>query len=60
VHNNYIVEREARIPVVDQVDVVVAGGGYVAGASHDYILEETPVENVLTMFDTVFKYGRYS
>jgi len=27
VHNNYIVESEVRIPVVDQVDVVVAGGG---------------------------------
>jgi len=29
------------------------GGGYVAGASHDYILQETPVENVVTMFDAV-------
>jgi uroporphyrinogen decarboxylase len=29
------------------------GGGYVAGASHDYILEETPLENVLIMFDTI-------
>ena len=26
-HNNYIVESEARIPIVDQVDVVVADGG---------------------------------
>jgi uroporphyrinogen decarboxylase len=29
------------------------GGGYVAGASYDYILEETPLENVLAMFDTI-------
>lgn len=29
------------------------GGGYIAGASHDTILEETPVENVLAMFDTI-------
>jgi len=26
------------------------------GASHDTILEETPVENVLAMFDTIMKY----
>jgi len=28
----------------------------VAGASHDYILEETPVENVVAMFDAVADY----
>jgi uroporphyrinogen decarboxylase len=33
--------------------IMAPGGGYVAGASHDYILEETPVENVVSMFDTV-------
>jgi uroporphyrinogen decarboxylase len=38
---------------------MMPGGGYIAGASHDYILEETPVENVLAMFDTVHVYGRY-
>ena len=32
------------------------GGGYVGGASHDYILEETPLENVLAMFDTIMEY----
>lgn len=35
------------------------GGGFVAGASHDTILEETPLENVLTMFDTIVEYGAY-
>ncbi len=34
-------------------------GGYVAGASHDSILEETPVENILAMFDTVKEHGVY-
>jgi uroporphyrinogen decarboxylase len=33
--------------------IMAPGGGYVAGASHDYILEETPVENVVAMFDAV-------
>ena len=39
--------------------IMAPGGGYVAGASHDYILEETPVENVLAMFDTVEEFGVY-
>ena len=39
--------------------VMAPGGGYVAGASHDYILEETPVENVVAMFDAVEEFGRY-
>jgi hypothetical protein len=32
----------------------------VAGASHDYILEETPVENVLAMFDAIAEFGRFN
>lgn len=39
---------------------MMPGGGYVAGASHDTILEETPVENVLAMVDTVRECGVYS
>ena len=40
------------------LDIMAPGGGYVAGASHDYILEETPLENVLAMFDTIQEYRR--
>lgn len=39
--------------------IMMPGGGYIAGASHDSILEETPVANVLTMFDTVQEWGVY-
>jgi uroporphyrinogen decarboxylase len=35
------------------------GGGYICSASHDYILEETPVEHVLAMFDAVEEFGRF-
>lgn len=35
------------------------GGGYIAGASHDTILKETPVENVLAMFDAIEEFGIY-
>jgi uroporphyrinogen decarboxylase len=34
------------------VRIMQPGGGFICSASHDYILEETPVENVLAMFDT--------
>lgn len=40
--------------------IMAPGGGYIAGASHDYILEETPVENVVAMFDAVAEYGVYA
>ena len=41
------------------MDIMMPGGGFIAGASHDTILEETPVENVLAMFDTILEYGIY-
>ncbi len=41
------------------LEVMKPGGGYVVSASHDYILEETPVENVLAMFDAAREFGRY-
>ena len=40
--------------------IMAPGGAYIAGASHDYILEETPVENVLAMFDAVADFGVYA
>ena len=41
------------------LETMMSGGGYIAGASHDTILEETPVENVLAMFDAINEYGKY-
>ncbi len=48
-----------RLQTRQVLDIMMPGGGYVAGASHDTILEQTPVENVLAMFDTVREYGVY-
>jgi len=42
------------------LDTMMPGGGFVAGASHDTILEETPLENVLAMFDTIREHGVYA
>jgi len=41
------------------LEIMKPGGGYVAGASHDSILEETPVDNVVAMFDAVREFGVY-
>ena len=42
------------------LDVMMPGGGYIASPSHDYVLPETPIENILALYDTVRDCGRYS
>ena len=49
------VRQQAR----EVLEIMKPGGGYVAGASHDWILPETPLENVLAMFDAIQEYGAY-
>jgi uroporphyrinogen-III decarboxylase len=39
--------------------IMKPGGGFIAGASHDTILEETPLDNVLAMFDAIEEFGEY-
>ncbi|MDY0289452.1 MAG: uroporphyrinogen decarboxylase family protein [Sphaerochaeta sp.] len=41
------------------ISVMKPGGRYIGGASHDTILEETPVENVLAMMDAIQEFGSY-
>jgi uroporphyrinogen-III decarboxylase len=50
-----LVRRKTR----EVIEIMKGGGGFIAGASHDWILEETPLENVLAMFDAIRDYGRY-
>ncbi len=50
------VRRDTR----EVLELMMPGGGFIAGASHDTILEETPVENVLAMFDAVREFGVYA
>jgi uroporphyrinogen decarboxylase len=38
---------------------MMPGGGYVASPSHDYLLPETPVENVVAMYDAIREFGDY-
>lgn len=48
-----------RTKTREVLELMKPGGGYVAGASHDTILEETPVENVVAMFDAIAEFGTY-
>lgn len=48
-----------RLRTRELLDVFMPGGGYVAGPSHDYVLAETPLENLLAMYDTIHEYGVY-
>lgn len=42
------------------LQVMKPGGGYIASPSHDYLLPETPIENVLAMYQAVQEYGGYN
>ncbi len=41
------------------LETMMPGGGYIASPSHDYLLPETPVENVIVMYETIRNYGGY-
>ncbi len=43
----------------DILEIMKPGGGYICSPSHDYLLPETPVENVLAMYETIRDYGDY-
>ncbi len=45
-----------REKTIETMDAFSPGGGHIAGASHDFILPETPVENVVAMFDAIMEY----
>jgi uroporphyrinogen decarboxylase len=50
-----LVRRRTR----EILEIMKPGGGYIASPSHDYLLPETPLENVLAMYETIREYGQY-
>ncbi|HQM48872.1 MAG TPA: uroporphyrinogen decarboxylase family protein [Candidatus Hydrogenedentes bacterium] len=48
-----------RASTREVLEIMKPGGGYIAGASHDTILEETPVQNVVAMFEAIREFGDY-
>jgi uroporphyrinogen decarboxylase len=51
---------EARRLTQSVLQTMMPGGGFIASPSHDYLLPETPVENVIIMYETIKQYGGYS
>ena len=52
--------EEARQLTIDTLRTMMPGGGFIASPSHDYLLPETPVENVIIMYETIREYGAYA
>jgi len=44
--------------IKDILDIMMPGGGYCAAPTH-LIQDNTPVENVIAMYETIHKYGVY-
>lgn len=42
------------------LEIMKPGGGYIASPSHDYVLPETPVEDVLAVYRVIREYGGYN
>lgn len=51
--------ESVRTDTRDVLEIMKPNSAYIAGASHDTILEETPVENVIAMFDAIHEFGEY-
>ena len=50
--------EEVEYEIRKNLEILAPGGGYVFSAVHN-IQEEVPPENIIRMFDTVLKYGKY-
>jgi len=55
----YGTEQECIDTTREVVAAMKPNGGYILSPSHDYLLEMTPVENVLAMYDTCYEIGKY-
>lgn len=52
-------KAQARELTRKTLEIMMPGGGFIASPSHDYLLPETPVENVIVMYETIKEYGAY-
>jgi uroporphyrinogen decarboxylase len=41
------------------IDIMAPGGGFCMAPSHDLMLDNFPVSNVVAMYDEAYRYGRY-
>ncbi len=52
-------QEQARELTRQTLEIMMPGGGFIASPSHDYLLPETPVENVIVMYETIKECGGY-
>lgn len=52
-------QEQARELTRTTLEIMMPGGGFIASPSHDYLLPETPVENVIVMYETIKEFGSY-
>ncbi len=50
-------EQQVRDETRRIIDLLGSKGRYVVAASHDYLLPEVPVQNIIAMYDEAKKYG---
>jgi len=60
-HNTLIAGTpESTVKATEEaIKILKPNGNYILSPSHDYLLEETPVENILAMYDTAREIGMY-
>lgn len=51
---------QVRDSVRRTIDILGPGGGYILSPGHPVLQDDVPVENILTMYETAYEYGRYS
>ena len=51
--------EDVRKEVKRAIDIMSHGGGYCLAASHDLMLDEFPIENVIAMYEYAYEYGKY-
>jgi len=51
--------EQARIETQKVIEIMKPGGGFICSPSHDYLLPETPVENVVAHYEAIREYGSY-
>jgi uroporphyrinogen decarboxylase len=51
--------EDVRREVHEVIDALAPGSGFCLAASHDLLLDEFPPENILTMYDEAYNYGKY-
>lgn len=61
IDENHILLNESEERVREEtkriIDILGSKGKYIVAASHDYLLPEVPVQNIIAMYDEAKKYG---